>query len=183
MTRSQVISWIKQRLADSPLITEDTNLLVVDAAKQRLGLLSGNATSARFYAVSTAKNGLGNRDGSYQTPLGVHRIAEKIGAGEQPGTVFKGRKPSGEMAQDMDNQSEDQITSRILWLEGLEPGFNRGEDCDSYHRYIYIHGTSDEQRIGQPVSAGCVRMRNRDVVELFDVVKTGDLVLIQAGSD
>lgn len=180
MTRDQVIGLIVQRLADSALIDQQSSLLLVEPTTQSVEFFPANDQTSIRYPVSTARNGLGNLNESYQTPVGVHRIAEKIGDGEPCGMVFRGRKPTGKLATTMDNQSEDQITSRILWLEGLEPGFNQGGDCDSYQRYIYIHGTSDEQRIGQPVSAGCVRMRNDDMIELFDEVESGAIVLIRS---
>ena len=178
MNRDQVISKISDRLDDTSVIDPQCDCLVVDPSKQTLELFSAGSTVPLQYAVSTARNGLGNQKDSYQTPTGVHRIAEKIGANEPSGMVFRGRQATGELAADLDNREEDQITSRILWLQGLEPGFNQGDECDSYDRYIYIHGTSDEQRIGEPVSAGCVRMRNRDVIELFDNVDIGAFVLI-----
>ena len=182
MTRDQVIDWISQRIADTSFVQTQTSLLVVEPATQQLHFLPGNGGSqlSHSYPVSTAAKGLGNRNESNQTPTGVHRIAAKIGDGEPAGMVFRGRKPTGELAADMDNQAEDQITSRILWLEGLEPGINLGADCDSYQRYIYIHGTSDEGRIGQAVSAGCVRMKNQDVIDLFERVETGAVVLIRS---
>lgn len=178
MIRDQVISKISDRLDDSSVIDPQRSILVVDPSSQTLVLFPAGSSASLQYAVSTASNGLGNLQDSYQTPTGVHVIAEKIGANEPSGMVFRGRQPTGELAADLDNQQEDQITSRILWLKGLEPGFNQGGDHDSFDRYIYIHGTSDEKRIGEPVSAGCVRMRNDDVIELFDRVEIGAVVLI-----
>ena len=93
--------------------------------------------------------------------------------------VFEAREPIGRIARNLDNRDQDEITSRILWLDGLEQGVNRDGKCDTYSRYIYIHGTSDERRIGEPVSAGCIRMKNDDVIELFDDVLVNDLVLIK----
>ena len=92
--------------------------------------------------------------------------------------VFESREPTGRIAKDLDNREYDEITSRILWLDGLENGVNRNGVCDTFARYIYIHGTSDEKRIGEPVSAGCIRMKNDDVIELFDEVMENDIVLI-----
>ncbi len=178
MTRDQAISKISERLDDPSIIDPHFGLMVVEPSTQTLHLFSADSNSSRQYVVSTASKGLGNLMDSFQTPIGVHTVAEKIGANEPCGMVFRGRKPTGELAADMDNRQEDQITSRILWLRGLEPGLNEGGDHDSFDRYIYIHGTSDEQRIGEPVSAGCVRMRNDDVIELFDRVETGAIVLI-----
>lgn len=135
----------------------------------------------RQYAVSTAANGLGERSGSYCTPRGRHRIAEKIGAGAPLYAAFKGREPTGEIwtpALDAADPGRDWILTRILWLEGLEPGRNRGGTVDSHARYIYIHGTNEEHRIGTPASHGCIRMKNADVAELFDLVKVGTEVRI-----
>ena len=178
MTRDQVTRWIADRLGDTSALTVDGPLLLVDPSSQTLELLSADSSESLQYPISTARNGLGNQMDSLRTPVGVHQIVEKIGSGEPPGMIFRGRQPVGEIATDMDNRGEDQITSRILWLSGLEPGFNQGGSQDTHERYIYIHGTSDEQRIGEPVSAGCVRMRNNDVIDLFERVETGTVVLI-----
>lgn len=135
----------------------------------------------RQYPVSTAANGLGERSGSYCTPRGRHRIAEKIGAGAPLYAAFKGREPTGEIwtpALDAADPGRDWILTRILWLEGLEPGRNQGGTVDSHARYIYIHGTNEEHRIGTPASHGCIRMKNADVAELFDLVKVGTEVRI-----
>jgi len=105
-------------------------------------------------------------------------IAQKIGDGAPLNTIFKSRKNTGKIA-DIDQQSdEDYVTSRILWLKGLEPGHNAGPGVDSFARYIYIHGTHEENLIGQPASHGCIRMRNQDVLELFERVQEGTEVLI-----
>lgn len=135
----------------------------------------------RQYPVSTAANGAGEQNGSYCTPRGRHRIAEKIGAGEALYSAFKSRQPTGEIwtpALDAEQPGRDWILTRILWLEGLEPGRNQGGTVDSHARYIYIHGTNEEHRIGTPASHGCVRMRNPDVAELFDLVEVGTEVRI-----
>jgi lipoprotein-anchoring transpeptidase ErfK/SrfK len=93
--------------------------------------------------------------------------------------IFEARKPTGRIASSLDNREKDEITSRILWLDGLQEGINKGGVYDTYSRYIYIHGTSDEERIGEPVSAGCIRMKNDDVIELFDEVLVDDIVVIR----
>ncbi len=118
---------------------------------------------------------------SLGTPRGLHEIAERIGAGQPPGMVFKSRVPTGRhfseiLAREPDN--ENLITTRILWLRGLEPGVNRGGNVDTYERYVYIHGTNHDERIGEPLSAGCVLMRNLEIVELYEEVRVGDQVLI-----
>ena len=135
----------------------------------------------RQYTVSTAANGPGEQSGSYCTPRGRHRIAEKIGAGAPLYAAFKGREPTGEIwtsALDAADPGRDWILTRILWLEGLEPGRNQGGTVDSRARYIYIHGTNEEHRIGPPASHGCIRMKHADVAELFDLVKVGTEVRI-----
>lgn len=127
----------------------------------------------KFYVVSTGKNGIGEQENSGKTPRGWHRIAEKFGANEPKNAVFKARQWTGEV-YDAELVAEyperDWILSRILWLSGLEAGFNQGEGCDTYQRYIYIHGTPDTEPMGIPMSHGCIRMRNDDVVELFNLV-------------
>jgi lipoprotein-anchoring transpeptidase ErfK/SrfK len=135
----------------------------------------------REYPISTATNGLGQQCGSYCTPRGRHRIAEKIGQDQPMYTVFKSRQPTGEIWSPQlgaEQPDRDWILTRILWLEGMEHGYNRGGEVDTHDRYIYIHGTADEHLIGQPTSHGCIRMRNRDVAELFDLVEVGTPVTI-----
>ena len=155
-------------------------ILHVDIDQQLLGLLRPDDPVVRCYPVSTSARGRGQREGSFCTPTGWHRIAECIGAGEPVGRVFRGRRATDEILLPEDYQGdEDVITTRILRLEGLEPGHNRGGDCDSRERYIYLHGTPDEERIGQPASKGCIRLRNSDILDLFERVRTGDLLLIE----
>ena len=124
---------------------------------------------------STSRFGIGQVEGSFGTPLGLHRVVEKIGGGWPVGTVFKGRKPIGYTWQGMPDAK---ITTRILWLEGLEPGFNRGGNVDSHARYIYFHGTGDETTIGRPASYGCIHLAADDLVPLFDRLPSGTLVWI-----
>ncbi len=134
----------------------------------------------KSYVVSTSKRPPSNVKNSLGTPRGLHEIAERIGAGQPPGMVFVGRQPTGRHYSELpDSETEHNlITTRILWLRGLEPGVNRGGDVDTYERYVYIHGTNHESRIGEPLSAGCVLLRNLDVIELYDQVRAGDHVLI-----
>lgn len=131
--------------------------------------------------VSTSKRPPSNVKHSLGTPRGLHEIAERIGAGQPPGMVFKARIPTGNHYSEVSDAAthDNLITSRILWLRGLEPGVNAGGEVDTYSRYIYIHGTNHEARLGEPLSAGCVLMRNLDIVELYEHVRGGDLVLIQ----
>ena len=135
----------------------------------------------RQYPVSTAANGAGEEDGSHCTPRGRHRIAEKIGAFAPLCSAFKSRQPTGEVwtpELDAEYPGRDWILTRILWLEGLEPGKNQGGTVDTHNRYIYIHGTNEEHKLGTPASHGCIRMNNTDVAELFDLVKEGTEVRI-----
>ena len=129
--------------------------------------------------VSTALKGAGEEAGSYRTPRGQHRIRARIGDGLPYGTVFRGRRPTGEYWTPefaADHPGRDWILSRILWLCGEEPGRNRLGAVDSMRRFIYIHGTGDDQPMGVPLSQGCVRMRNRDIIELFELVTVGTKV-------
>jgi hypothetical protein len=135
----------------------------------------------KSYVVSTSKRPPSNVAHSLGTPVGLHEIAERIGAGQPPGMVFKSRVPTGRHFSEYDGATEGSgnlVTSRILWLRGLEPGVNSGGDVDTYRRYVYIHGTHREDGIGRPMSAGCVVMGNSDVIELHDLVRAGDLVWI-----
>ena len=144
----------------------------IDAAKQELTVLDGERVVKR-YSVSTAKNGLGEKNGSFCTPRGKHIVRAKIGAGLPPGAVFVRRRPTGEVwTPEMHARypGRDWILTRILWLSGKERGKNRLGDVDTMRRYIYIHGTPDTAQMGKPGSIGCVRMRNKDIVELFDLV-------------
>jgi len=144
----------------------------IDAARQELTVLDGERVVKR-YSVSTAKNGLGEKNGSFCTPRGKHIIRAKIGAGLPQGAVFVRRRPTGEVwTPEMHAKypGRDWILTRILWLSGKERGKNRLGDVDTMRRYIYIHGTPDTAEMGKPGSIGCVRMRNIDIVELFDLV-------------
>jgi hypothetical protein len=151
--------------------------LVVSVGQQRLGLFRDGALAADW-PVSTSRFGVGSQMNSYKTPLGLHRIAEKIGAGMPLDTVFKGRKPVTHHSSLVVPPTGDLIMSRILWLDGCERGLNRGGDMDSHARYIYIHGTAHEDRIGTPDSHGCVRMRNADIAVLFGLIEVGTPVFI-----
>lgn len=134
----------------------------------------------RSFVISTSRRPPSNIKGSLGTPLGLHEIAERIG-GEQPvGMVFKARVPMGRHFHELSEAADDGnlITSRILWLRGLEAGVNRHGDVDTYDRYVYIHGTNREDGLGSPQSAGCVLMRNIEIVGLFEEVRAGDQVLI-----
>ena len=128
--------------------------------------------------ASTSRFGVGQLQDSNQTPLGLHRIAQKVGAGFPQGTVFRGRKPVGLTWRGMPNAA---IAHRIFWLEGLEPQFNRGGNVDSFRRYIYIHGFSDETTLSRPASHGCIHLAAADIIPLYDWLPIGTLVWIHAG--
>ena len=150
-------------------------------ADQTLTLLDDAGALVRRYPVSTAARGAGEQSGSFQTPRGRNLIRARIGAGQPAGTVFRARRPTGEIcdaASYAANPDRDWILTRILWLSGCEPGRNRLGKVDTMRRYVYIHGTPDEVDIGKPGSHGCVRMRNHDLIDLFDRVPVGTPVEI-----
>lgn len=154
--------------------------LIVDIGSQRLSLDSGRGRLS--WPVSTAIKGTGEQEGSEKTPRGWHVIRAKIGDGAPLGAVFVGRRPTGEVAtrELMAAQPDrDWVLTRILWLSGLEKGRNRLGLCDTMRRYIYIHGVLDGTPMGIPGSKGCIRMRNQDVIDLYDRVRVGTLVLIR----
>ena len=151
--------------------TDNRHRMILSVVDQKMIVLrDGKPLSS--YSVSTSKFGLGDRPGSYATPLGVLRIKEKIGHGLPAGAVFKSRKPTGEVLP-VDAPGRDPIVTRILWLEGLDE-----RNRNAYRRYIYIHGTPEERNVGRPVSYGCIRMRSEDVIELFETVGLNSKILI-----
>lgn len=148
----------------------------ISIADQSLELFGADGACIRRYSVSTALNGPGEQLDSGCTPRGRHRIRALIGGGALSGAVFRGRRPTGEVWSPelaAAHPARDWILSRVLWLCGCEPGRNRLGKVDSMQRYIYIHGTPDDQPMGEAHSHGCIRMRNRDVIELFDLVPAG----------
>lgn len=160
-------------------IKSTERVLLVNIATHTLQFIRSGAV-VKSYVISTSRRPPSNIKGSLGTPRGLHEISERIGAGQPPGMVFKGRVAIGRHFNELpDSETETNlITTRILWLSGLEDGVNRGGEVDTHARYIYIHGTNHENRIGEPLSAGCVLMRNLDIIELYDEVRTGDQVLI-----
>ncbi|UNU73038.1 L,D-transpeptidase [Moraxella nasovis] len=166
-------------------VTNSISQIVIDTTTQTLTLYQ-DGMAVRTLRISTAKNGTGQLEGSGCTPLGWHQISDKIGGSYPLGSVFVGRQFTGEIYDECLGQAfleRDWILSRILWLEGLEVGVNRGKTlegilCDTRERYIYIHGTPDTEPMGVPLSHGCIRMRNVDVVWLYDKVAVGTKVLI-----
>ncbi len=160
-------------------IKQTARLLLVSIERQTLELHE-DGQLARKFAISTSKNPPSCLENSFGTPTGLHRIAAKIG-GEAPlGAVLKGRVDTGTRYWELPAQEQEPnlVTTRILWLEGLEPGHNQGGNRDSHRRYIYIHGTNHEDKIGTPASGGCVQLRNEEMIELFDAVESGDQVFI-----
>jgi len=155
--------------------------IVVSIEKQTLTVLNDDKNLLCFYPISTATNGAGEHKSSYQTPRGKHIIRAKIGAGSATNTVFKGRRPTGEIFTPdlmVAHPNRDWILTRILWLSGTEVGKNRLGNVDTMQRYVYIHGSPDSVEMGKPGSHGCIRMRNEDVIALFDLVPVGTPVTI-----
>lgn len=154
----------------------------VDISEQRLYLIENNLIKAS-YPISTSKYGEGSIQNSFKTPLGEHSIKEMIGEEAEINTIFTSRintKRSATIIDQYEDTDNDYVTSRIMWLDGEEEGFNKGGNVDSFRRYIYIHGTHEEGLIGTKASHGCIRMFNYDVIELFKLVYIGTKVLIRA---
>jgi len=161
-------------------IKPTSRVILVSIAEQQLYLFE-NTEIIKSFSVSTGIKPPSNTKDSGGTPKGLHRIARKIGDGAPLGEVFKGRKSIGKRYWELseEQQAPNLVATRILWLEGLEPGYNQGKGCDSFERYIYIHGTNHEDKIGQPASGGCIVLSNKEAIELFDAADEGDLVWIQ----
>ncbi len=155
--------------------------LRVSVARQLMSLIDDAGQLLKEYPISTAKAGVGEISGSYQTPRGQHVIRAKIGAGQPDNTVFVRRRPTGELwTPELAKQhpGRDWILTRILWLSGCEPGFNRLGERDTMRRYVYIHGSPENAQMGVPGSHGCIRMHNADIVELFERIPCYSEVLI-----
>ena len=153
----------------------------ISIPNQSLDLIDDNGAVIRSYRVSTSRNGAGEMRGSYCTPRGRHVIRAKIGSGAPANTVFVERRPTGELYTPglaAAFPRRDWILTRILWLSGEEPGFNRLGQVDTMRRYIYIHGSPDSVEMGRPGSIGCIRMRNQDIMELFERVRQGTKAII-----
>ncbi len=158
------------------------NSIKINVAQQQLQLFDEDGALLQQYTVSTSKKGTGNQNGSEQTPLGLHRIKDKLGGAMPINEVYLGRVPHGNLEECQERGVElpdDVIMSRILWLEGMEPGRNQGGYVDTYQRFIYIHGTNHEDTIGTPTSIGCIRMCNQDIINLYRLVDVGSEVLIE----
>ncbi len=161
-----------------PSVDASGDLLYVSVERQALFHVRHGKLLAE-YRIATAKAGLGNNVDSYRTPTGLHMISEKIGDTIPPLGILKDREYTGVLADpDFAGVDKDWITTRVLWLDGLEPGVNKGGNVDSHGRYIYIHGTANERSLGSASSMGCIRMRNDDVIDLYGKVPVGALVVI-----
>jgi lipoprotein-anchoring transpeptidase ErfK/SrfK len=156
--------------------------IMIDIPSQELYLYGNNNHAGARYRISSARNGVGQLNGSFCTPLGKHIIRAKIGAGQSVNTVFVRRRPTGEIySPELGARypGRDWILTRILWLSGSEPGFNRLGSVDTMRRYIYIHGSPDTVEMGKPGSIGCIRMNNADLLDLFARVDPGTEVYIE----
>ncbi len=160
-------------------VTPTKYILSVNISRQTLSLFE-DGWFVKTYPCSTSRVGIGETNGSYCTPRGLHRIAEKIGAGQPAGTIFKNREVIGFVSQL--GVKAGGITTRIMWLDGLEPGFNRGTNgavnVDTHDREVYIHGTGDQDSLGKPASIGCIHLADPDLITLFDLLPSGTLVWI-----
>ena len=166
--------------AESYLVEDFQELVFISIKKQKLYHIKNNKIVNK-YIISSSKYGVGNQEGSNKTPLGLHKIKEKHGEktpinGRMIGRIFYGK--IAKIYTDKTQSKTDDITTRILWLEGLEKGKNLGPGIGSYERYIYIHGTSEEGKLGKPASNGCIRMKNKDIFDLYKKLEVGTLVLI-----
>ncbi|HMD60736.1 MAG TPA: L,D-transpeptidase [Opitutaceae bacterium] len=176
-------SWESFNKTRSALGIKQTDRVIVVQLRASTLQLRRKGAVVMSYAISASKRPYSNAANSLGTPLGLHAIAERIGAGQPSGMVFKSRAPTGRHFSELapgEAGASNLVTSRILWLRGLDPGVNSGGNVDTYSRYVYIHGTQREDRIGEPLSAGCILMRNPDIIELYDQVRVGDLVWIGA---
>ena len=166
--------------ANNYISTDYSELLFVSIENQKMYHIKEGAI-VKKYIISSSEYGTGSESGSNKTPLGLHKVKEKYGDnipinGRMTGRVFYGDIAT--IYTDETKSKTDDITSRILWLEGLEKGKNKGKGIDSFSRYIYIHGTSEEGRLGKPASHGCIRMKNKEVIDLYKLIAIGTLVLI-----
>ncbi len=153
----------------------------IDVPEQSLQVFNTDGEQLHRYLISSAANGVGEVNGSGCTPRGQHIIRAMIGAGAAPNTVFVGRRETGEVFDNVlreKHPNRDWILTRIIWLSGTQVGVNRLGDVDTMRRYVYLHGTPDDVILGQPGSKGCIRMRNSDIIELFDTVSVGTEVIV-----
>lgn len=176
---SELLQRISHKL-EALDIKQTARAIHISVERKSLALFE-NGKAVLTFPVSTSAKPSSCLQDSLGTPTGLHRIAQKIGDGARIGEIFKGRRSIGKTYDklDPDEQVDNLVVTRILWLAGLEPGRNAGPGRDSFERYIYIHGTNHEDKIGQPASGGCIQLRNREMIALFDAVQEGDLVLIE----
>lgn len=175
-----MVTFLKEYLKIKYSDENFDTFVYVAAKRQKLYLIQGDSI-AKTYLISTAEKGIGNLSGSYQTPEGLHKIAEKIGDGLPINSLIKSKTATGTTVQpitEAKSNYQDHITTRVLHLRGLEDGVNAGANSDSYSRGIFIHGTHEEGLLGTPASKGCVRMSNKDVIELYDSIEVGTFVII-----
>ena len=167
------------RISEALSIPASETLVHVSVPMQELTLFQ-NGKPGKRYKVSTSSRAPSCVEDSGGTPIGLHRVEQKIGGDERAGTVFFGRVSTGKLFWEFDEdiQTRNLITSRILWLRGLEVGVNTGSGVDSFLRYIYIHGTNHEDHLGRPSSGGCILLGNEDIIRIYDIVPTGSLVYI-----
>ncbi len=174
----QIKGW--RRAAENRGMSSDGYLALIMTSNQRMIILPPNGNPFE-YVISTSKFGVGSTENSFKTPLGWHRVNERYGHGKPAGAVFSSRVYTGKViprSQLKRATSEDMVLTRIMWLEGLEPSINSGKGIDSHERCIYIHGTNQEQLLGQPASHGCIRMSNDDVIELFELTINSDFYCV-----
>ena len=168
---------ITQKYQKETVIKE---IVFVSIEKQKLYHIKNNKIISEFI-ISSSAYGTGNKEGSNKTPLGLHKVKQKYGDNTPINGRMIARVYNGDIAtiyKDSTKSKTDDVTTRIFWLEGLEKGKNKGKGIDSYKRYIYIHGTSEEGRLGSPASHGCIRMKNKEVIDLYKIIEVGTLVLI-----
>ena len=176
--QNSIIERVNNYLDRKNAFTDE--VIYVSIKKQKLYHIEHDSI-IKEYIISSSAFGIGNVSGSNKTPIGLHSIKEKYGEKTPINGKMTGREFHGNIATiytDQTKSKTDDVTSRILWLEGLEKGKNTGEGIDSFKRYIYIHGTSEEGRLGKPASHGCIRMKNKEVIDLYKLVEVGTLVLI-----
>ena len=178
IAQNSIIERVGNYLDSKNIFTDE--IIYVSIKKQTLYHIQ-HKRIIREYTISTSSYGIGSRNGSNKTPIGLHSVKEKYGDKTPINGIMVSRVFYGNIAtiyNDETKSKTDDITSRILWLEGLEKGKNKGKGIDSFNRYIYIHGTSEEGRLGKPASHGCIRMKNKEVIDLYNLVEVGTLVLI-----
>ena len=177
-SQNSIIERVNDYLDSKNTFTDE--VIYVSIKQQKLYYIQLDSI-IKEYIISSSAYGIGSTSGSNKTPIGLHSIREKYGEktpinGKMIGRVFHGNIAT--IYTDEKRSKTDDVTSRILWLEGLEKGKNKGKGIDSFKRYIYIHGTSEEGRLGKPASHGCIRMKNKEVIDLYNLVEVGTLVLI-----